>query len=254
MDPQPQAIQPSAPQEQPQKNYWKIGLLSFLGILLAGGILFAGYTLGQKKSIPQPTTNEQIIPSPTPTTINDATANWQTYTIKSLGLTYKLPPAITALGDFQEYVVPGQQGTQIFISTENSKVTSDKKFLMGTTSVDYMAGRGGMFIDLQGFTKENGKYYAKFVDNKRFDLANDLVSEAVNTNGLQIIKIRGKSFDTGTEGEGLPLAGTPGQGHIGALININKPPYQGLAVDMTLNQDITEQLFDQILSTFKFTN
>lgn len=237
-------------QQSPEKNWWKIIAVVLIAVIIVSGLVFAGYILGQQKNAPS---SAIILTSPTQTTTNNATASWKTYTIKSLGLTYKLPPAITSLGDLQEFVLPGQKGTQVFISTENSKVTSDKKFLMGTTSVDYMAGREGMFIDLQGFTVVNGKYYARFVADKTIELPSELVTAVPNKHGVSIIKILGKNYERG-EGEGLPLTGTPGKGHIGALININKPPYQGLAIDMILNQDFTEQLFDQILSTFKFTD
>lgn len=179
------------------------------------------------------------------------TANWKTYTIKSLGIAYRLPPEITMYGEMKENINPGQEGTQIYITTENTKVTSDKYLLMGTTSTDYMAGRGGMFIDLQGFTKVNDTYYAKFVNTQKFEIPSDLVSEVINPNGIQVIKVKGENFGRGSETEGLPLAGSPGKGYIGAIININKPPYQGLALQMTLTEDLTEKLFDQILSTFK---
>lgn len=223
--------------------------MGILVLTVAGGAFYLGRSTIQKSS-PNPVDTSQ-----TPQSVPDSTpiisrVPWRTYTIKSLGLTYDLPPEVTSLGELQEFIVPGQIGTQIFISTENSKVVSDKRFLMGTTSVDYMAGRGGMFIDLQGFKKENGKYYAKFVHNQTIELSNDLVNEVKNSNGLDVIKIKGRNYDSG-EAQGIPVTGTPGQGKIGALININKPPYQGLAVQMDLTQNLTEQLFDRILSTFK---
>lgn len=227
-----------------------IGILVILFIITLGAYYFMKPKSQTNVHLQTSTTTPTLQPSPTSV---DETTNWKKYSVKSLGLNYKLPPSVVSLGELQEFVNPGQKGTQVFISTENSKVISDKKFLMGTTSTDYMAGRGGMFIDLQGFTKQNGKYYAKFVDNKTIELPNEVVTEVTNPSGLQIIKIKGKNYASG-EGQGLPITGTPGEGKIGALINYNKESYQGLAIQMDLNQNLTEQLFDQILSTFNFTN
>ncbi len=218
--------------------------------LIAVLFLTSTYLLLSRNTL-TPAPSSTMYPTPTITTSSE-TADWKTYTLKSVGLTYKLPPEAVALGELQEFVVPGQKGTQVFVSRENSKIISDKEMVMGTTSIDYDAGRGGMFIDLQGFTKENGKYYARFVQGKTFDLSSETTTEILNPNGLEILKIKGSNFEEETEG--LPVAGTPGKGKIGALININRPPYQGFAVQMDLKTNLTEQLFDQILSTFKFTD
>jgi hypothetical protein len=261
MEPIPAASQAPAPQPVAVSSHSSSKLFITLGVIVAIVLVGAGaYYLGMTTAQPEvqqvATAPEQITTQPvaqsTPAPTTDPTAEWKIYTLKSLGLTYKLPPELTSQGDLKEFTQPGQKGTQISVSIENSKVGSDNFFLMGTTSTNYMAGRGGMFIDLQGFKKENGKYYAKFVDNNKFDIPNDLVSEVTNPNSLEMIKIKGQNFETGEE-QGLPLAGTPGKGHIGALININKPPYQGLAIEMILSPELTEKLFDQILQTFKFT-
>ena len=78
-------------EEKPVKSWFKIVLFSILGIILAAGLVFAGYKLAQLKQVkpgPQPTPTPVVVATPTP----DPTANWKTYTNTKYGYSIKYPP------------------------------------------------------------------------------------------------------------------------------------------------------------------
>jgi len=77
-------------EEKPVKSWFKIVLFSILGIILAAGLVFAGYKLAQLKQVkpgPQPTPTPVVVATPTP----DPTANWKTYTNTKYGYLVKYP-------------------------------------------------------------------------------------------------------------------------------------------------------------------
>lgn len=192
-------------------------------------------------------------PEPTPTTseitptLSSESQDWVKFTINTLNISYELPKFMAdKVGTMTEKVKPGETGLILLVSP--SKVNGG--FYIGTTSVDFSEGRGGSYTDLQGFVKNGNEYSAKFVSGKIFKIPTELVTEVENSQ-FRIIRIIGKNE---TEGDFLgPVVGTPGEGSVGALINIpNNKTYTGLTVLMDLNQQYTIELFDQILSTFKF--
>jgi hypothetical protein len=233
-------------------------LLLFFGL---GGIALGKYLYGPKTIIPPPSSITATPPVTLSSPTSEPTADWKSYTIKALNLSFKLPPFFNTLGEMQENVNPGEKGTYLCMTFARNKTTfidrafaggfycNVYKFGLGTTSVDFEAGREAGFTDLQGYVFENGVYYAKLL-GKKFDIPSDLVKKIENPNGIIIIRIMGKK-STDEEWQG-PLAGTPGEGNIGALINTGNSTYPGLAVQMELNKDLTEDVFDRILSTFKF--
>lgn len=214
-------------------------------------------------------TQTTVSSSPTPksSTISVNTSDWKTVNLKTVHLEFKLSPQLSKLGELKEEVVEGGKGTEYCVRfpAKTSWLVktvyagggcfSDNpaKFRLGTTSVDYEAGRSGAFTDYQGFEVKDGKYYAKFVQGKTTDIPSDLVQEISNSNGLKIIKIKGDSPPTPGYEMGYPLFGSLGKGWIGALINLNGTTYTGIALQMELDQDLTENMFDQMLSTFKST-
>jgi len=77
-------------EEKPTKPWLKIILFSILGVVLAVGLVFAGYKFGQIKQVqpgPQPTPTPGLVATPTP----DPTANWKTYTNTKYGYSIKYP-------------------------------------------------------------------------------------------------------------------------------------------------------------------
>lgn len=209
---------------------------------------------------------QTAILSPIPTI--DETANWKTYTLNNIGIAFQLPPKIFNLGNYGETISEGLKGKiicfkilektslriipKIYAGGWGACIDPKSNFLIGSTSIDFEEGRGGTFTDMQGLVEKNGKYYAKFVDGNQFELPQEVVTKVNNNFGISIIKVTSKKFEEG-EAERHPVPGTPNDGTIGALINTKNEKHPGLAVQMVLNQDLNEQLFDQILQTFKFT-
>ncbi len=86
----PQSPQPSQQvAESASRNWTKIALLSLGGVLLAGGLVFAGYSMGNKPTKAEPKIAIEITPIPTPTP--DPTANLTTYRSKIGDFNLKYP-------------------------------------------------------------------------------------------------------------------------------------------------------------------
>lgn len=201
------------------------------------------------------------LPTKTSST-TDPTADWKTYNVKELNISFKLPEELANLGKWETQILPGETGNNIcFKLTDKISfgvssviaggigICDSLRFRVNSISSDYSAGRGGVFGDIQGYKKIGTNYYA----NKASEpIPSELVTEITNMNNLVYLKIIGKNT---TEGEWRgPIGGTPGDNQIGALINTKNPQYPGIAVSMDLTNTLTVNLFDQILSTFKFTN
>lgn len=202
---------------------------------------------------------------PTPTEQSNVTSNWKTYSLKTVDLEFKLPPVFNSYGEMKEEIKPGEKGTQLCMTFAKKTsfflvkpVFARDSFCsvnyLGfvTVSPDYEAGRGGGFTDLLGFTIENGKYFARQNLDRKFEIPSNLVKEVSSQHGVQALKITGKNSTTG-EWQG-PIAGTPGDGKIGALVNTTNTIYPGIAIEMELSGSMTEEVFDQILSTLRFGN
>src|SRR3972149_4307660 len=189
--------------------------------------------------------------APAPTT--DPAANWETYTVRTVGLEFKLPNGLKENSPFEEMVRPGDTGKYLCATFNASTMFSactPNSFGIGTTSPNFTAGRGGVFLDFLGFRVKDGKYYAKFLSNTESEIPKELVKEINNSQGVKILRIVGRD----QTGEAGPILGSLGEGYVGALLNIsNHPDFTGLAVIMKLGNVTTIDLFDQILSTFKFT-
>jgi len=109
---QDQTNQPTEVQNQPPKPWLKIVLLGLVGLIVVGGLVFAGYKLGQREEqakLPQPTPVSFLTPTSTPTPTPktspitvvatpseltptpDPTADWKTYTNTKYGYSIKYP-------------------------------------------------------------------------------------------------------------------------------------------------------------------
>lgn len=174
-------------------------------------------------------------------------SGWKKYMIKPIKFEFKIPKLLLKQGELRETVDKGQVGQQVIISSIDEFLS----FSLGLSTIDYQQGRGGGFLDYQRFEIENRKYYAKFVGNQKFEIPEDAVNEVKNPNGIDILKVRGKS-QYNEEWGNRPIVGTPGEGYFGALINVNNPNYSGVVIQMKFDKNLTEQVFDQVLSTFKF--
>ena len=235
----------SKPKRSKNIYFAVIGIIILL--LVVGVVAYMLGTKSQQKNTtisqvpitdtPTPTQREEKV---TPTKDVNPTSIWQTHKIEKLGIEFKLPEEF---GDMIMEERPGTKGSKLSISfSKNDNIT------MGVTSVDFEEGRGGVFTDLQGYEVINGVYHAKFVSGKTFEVPSVLVTEIKNPT-MTLLKIKGQNF-----GNGLPLAGTLGEGRWGALLNTKNTQYTGLAIDTSFGSEASpEPLIDQILSTFKTT-
>lgn len=252
---------PFPPPVREGKNWFKIVLivsLILIALLLAVGGIVLGQTVlkaekQEEKPMPTPT---GMLPSPSPTPITlditeaqyaSETATWKVYKINAINAELKLPPELSNLGTLTEKILRGDKGTQLYVSFTNSKM--DNKFLIGTTSPDYQQGRGGQFIDHQGYKIENGKYYARFIGDSYSAIQKQQYNPQLikNSYGVNILKLKGYM-----DPQGMPTLLE--DKHIGALINTNNTTYPGITIEMELSDGLTEEVFNKILSTFKFTN
>ena len=235
---------------------------ALIAVLLVVILAVAGFAFYKKSLTPttKPTDTATVPVAPS----SDPTANWKTHYLTGLGIRFKLPDYFSQMDYPNGNETKGEKGRQFCIQYLKSDAVSflikrvlagggacsPTYFGLGTTSIDYEAGRMGGFGDLQGYTFENGKYYAKMVLGKKFEIPTELTKEITNPNGIKILRVIGK---TEQDMPAFPIAGTPGDGSIGALINLNNNiTYSGVSVEMKLDGKLNSYLFDQILSTFKF--
>lgn len=262
---------PITPPVQPPKAKKSVVLMiaiHLIAVVVFGYFVYQNIQLRKQITLPQSTPIASTTPTTQPKT--DPTTNWKTHKVLGLRIELKLPNYFSQMDYPNGNETKGEKGKQFCIQYLKSDAVSfivkrvlagggacsPTYFGLGTTSIDYEAGRMGGFGDLQGYTFENGKYYAKMVLGKKFEIPIELAKEITNPNGVKILRVIGKS-DQPTEQNGMssfPIAGTPGSGAIGALINFdNNTVYSGVAIEMKLDDKLTTALFDQILSTFRFT-
>lgn len=253
----------SPPPSQPKRSLLVVGVCLFIVLATLTAYLFVqNQSLKQQlASLPTPTPLLSPTPQAKPDPAQRDTANWKTYELTKLGLQFRLPP-IFDTKVFTEEEILGETGTLI-CGTFNKKLSLVKpayagsawcnvnSFAIGTTSTDFAAGRSGSFMDLQGYEKSSRGYLAKFVDHRTFEIPSRfVVKEFTNSNDVTILAIRGANETTG-EYRGA-IAGTPGEGWVGALINMSNNGYSGAAVQLQLSSTLTQTTFDQILSTITF--
>lgn len=246
----------------------KSKLMPILLIVLILVLLGAGGVYAYKNffvKVPEPTTTPVSTPESTP----DPTADWKTYKDPILGVEYKLPSKLI-LAKTSSIEVAGETGTQycsiyegglsVFIKTvyAGGGPCGGGIFTIGTVSKDYSAGREGGFGDYTGYVEVNGKYNAIFVNTIGSGyIPTNLVKEVTNDHGLTYLRIVGENSpqDYGGELRNVETPGTPGEGYMGALVNIQDDvKYRGFNIQMKVGSDSDIQIFDQILSTFKFTD
>lgn len=255
--------------EKTKFSYWLISAGALI-LLIAGFI--GGYIFKLKfenmffpQQISDDSANTKLVdkPSTNDTEMSDVPSDWKAYFLKTVALEFKLPPLFINYGEMTEEIRPGEKGTLLCMTfpkkssfflvktvLAGSSFCNINYFGLGTVSPDFEEGRGGGFTDLLGFTVENGKYLARQNLDRKFEIPLDLVKEVRSRYGVQVLKIKGKNSVDG-EWRG-PVGGTPGDGKIGALINTTNTLYPGLAIEMELNENLTEELFDKILSTLRF--
>lgn len=264
-----------------QKNNNSVIIVLCLLITILVGVSAYLYGVNQGKLQSSQSQNNFTLNSPTeiqespPSTIalkstntSSIPTNWKSYTDSVLGISYKLPPKL-ALLDKSGKEVPAERGTQYcaiyvgslsFFSIQKvfagTGACGGGTFEIGTVSKDYVAGREGGFGDFTGYIKQNGLYFLRFIDTvSKTSLAQGVAVEQTNSFGISYLRITGKNqlYDRGGEMMDGPTYGTPGKGFLGAIINIANTKYAGFNIQMEIKNHTDELIFDQILSTIRFT-
>ena len=217
----------------------------FVIISFVIAFIIGGFILGHNKTKKQSSSlieTEQII-----TNINDIPDNpnsWKSYQINSVSLKFKLPEKLSKNKNWQINEFKKDKGSRICFSENKSSFDCKGNILViGGSSTNYLSDTDASFTELQGFVKDNDVYFVYSSPTNLIPLKNVEVKEYVTENGLKILKI------LGTNNANNPVPGTPGQGYLGAIVNTNNSKYPGLSFQYSLESDLTEYEFDQILNS-----
>ena len=176
------------------------------------------------------------------------------YRLKTVGISFRLPPQISNKGEWKEEKIEGETGTVVCFHLPQGSTGLIPKayaggigicneqvgipFVMGGSSADFSAGREGVVTDLQGFVKRNDRYYVRF--GKSEIEVTVPVKEYVHENGVEILKIYGSK----TNGPTI----WPNEGWIWAIINTKDDVYRGISLSTSLHV-VDEETLDHLLST-----
>ena len=228
-------------------------------------MVIGAYYLGRSSNKPLPpqpqeTTSDPAPPSistiPTPTDLN----NWIAYKINTPALEFKLPSDLARkYGKLTEKEVDGSRGSQVRIGFEQdlkslTMVAQSPEYTPIQKTDSYIPYEGGVLLPepdypttFQGFKIENGDYFGILPFGEQRLLPKEEITQYRN-NGLDILKIKAL-YGTGM------VAHKESAGKIWAIIDTGSTSvYPGLTIQGILDDTLTEPIFDQILSTFKFTS
>lgn len=244
-----------------------------IGLVIMVGLVAGAYYLGKTSTTkPLSSQTEQATSNSTTPTISTISTppditNWVPYKIKALNLEFRLPPALaTKYGKLVESEANGKRGSELKVSFAN-----DSKSLIMTAQSpefapippapvklseeearDLAIGGPGISIPsvFQGFKYENELYYGI----QSFGQVRELPKEQVtqyHTNGRDILKVKALYGDYGMVTHRI-FPETPPK-IWGILTGTGNQVYPGLTVQGILDNDLTESVFEQILSTFGLT-
>ena len=106
---------------------------------------------------------------------------------------------------------------------------------------------------MHGYSVNQNRYSALFVQGNTFEIPSSLVTEKTNAHGVRYIIITGSNSkqDMGGEEMSVPILGTPGEGRIGALVNLSAGTYPGFSMQLPIQSPEDTALFETILSTLQ---
>ncbi|HNY04770.1 MAG TPA: hypothetical protein PKI92_03375, partial [Candidatus Woesebacteria bacterium] len=151
-------------------------------------------------------------------TVSAIPKDWKTYENKTLKFSFSYP---TKYGVFTYKTSNGDTG--------KSFIGSASGIEFGGISTDYGQGRMGTFLDFSGYANINGSITFKAVQqlDKSWVIDKKLISEIfTNQNNVEVVFVKGENATGDYTG---PVAGTPGEGKIGALINLKNSEFPGIA-------------------------
>ena len=243
----PEIIKPKKP--------FRTTLFVILFVVTLAAVL--GYFVYQNYLLKKEATN--ITPtqqSPIPSQSPDPTSNWVVFNSKTLGIEFKIPPQFEKYGVLGETINSAEKGTYLCITFPAKKSSVVKNVIAGGTgcnignfglesnSVGFEAGQMGSFLSIQGFEYKNDIPYVYWGAGTQYEKQFEIPSTIVTKISENIIKIKGGTYSD--------LQIWPMESQIGAIIKTKNTTYPGLVLEATLNKDLSEKEFDQILSTFKF--
>lgn len=255
--------QPSIPRFQsapspatPSKNWSKIIMFILIGLIIIAGSVFTGIRIGknqlakQQLIIEQPTiypTQTVIIPTivlPTETSpTTDPTVDWKTYQLSQLNLDFRMP---LNLNPSEKLSFTTSHANLYWNDSPNSSVK-----LFATSLKSTFEGGFSYLNGCVGY-KESGTGYKFLTYTKaEIDMPIELTKETINQNKIKYLVVKS---DPNKIIEGMPPIGITEKGYVGAIINTNNTEFPALVIQMKLSEVNTETVFNQILSTFKFTN
>ncbi|MBI2612020.1 hypothetical protein HYW54_04735 [Candidatus Gottesmanbacteria bacterium] len=230
MDPQPTPT----PKRTSPRILWipfLLSLIIFISILIVIGIVI-GKTFFSSQSNPTPTPTQIPILTPTPDLYTEsdrsATANWKTYTNETYGFQFKYPDTL--------YIEPQQD-------TDNSVVLLDVVLLHNNYKerTNYL-DQPNIQIDI---TKGNLKETIKNARQIEQESGNVILADL---KPITIANYQGYRADVNNSNGTTTTVQIQKDDYIYGLMFVN--------VSKTVNQEDVSfmmQTFDQILSTFKFT-
>ncbi len=244
-----------------QKGFVPVILL--VGLLIIFGAFVGGYHLGKKTNQEPKSLVQEAVTTPGPpisTISTPANKNeWTSYTIKKLNVEFRLPPELARkYGTLVEKETKGERGTELQIGFGNDS----KSLKIASQSLEYtpfqeeysedeargIAGGPGISTPaiFQGSKYENELFYGLQPLGKLHELPRDQVT-MYHANGRDILKVKALFTDFGNVHQIFPEKTKKIWGIISGTGN---QAYSGLTIEGILSDDLTEELFEQILSTF----
>lgn len=223
--------------------------ISFIIAFLIGGLILNQKNTNKKSSSITKTEQVKIKTNELP----DNPRDWKAYKLNTLGLELKLPEKLSKNKNWQENETYSDGGPNICFSDNEPNPTCYGEVLtIVGSSTKSKKDTDVSFLKLQGFVKNEAGYAVYVSPNTLIPLKNIKIREYQNENGLKILKILGE--DKISNNKSAPVVGTPGKGYLGAIVITNNPNYPALAIIYSLESDLNEYEFDQIMESIKPIN
>lgn len=224
-----------------QKGWISIALLAIVVLVAVVGAYYLGKNSSNKGSVLLPTPSE---PSASALESAKETQSWKKYKIKAVGTEFAIPDKLSSLGTLEEMRKEGEKGSLLCMNFKKKSSFLVRSvyaggsscgagpFVVGGSSYDFEAGRGGSFTDLQGYTTKDGKYFVKMNLDREVEISSQYAKELINPYGVRILRIEwlGKGPADYME------VGNPGENKLGALINTLDRTYPGMSVVLDLQE------------------
>ena len=256
-------------QPKPQKSSKMLTVLlviiTILSLCLSSYLAYQNYQLKEDISQIQLSGGQletQVTPTTNPKTTQNPTVNWEVYTIDMFNVSLVLPPGISA-SQMEKTVSPGEVGSIICWTISDSQTglitqvlasgqCGSNRFGITTMSKDFAAGRMANFTDTLGYKVEGETIYYIGVEGKTTPLSDELAELNTNQHDVEILKIIGATDHDEEMGTNFPTGGTPGEGVLGAIIMTGDDSYPAISIEMDIDGNLNEMIFDQVLSSIKF--